>query len=240
MPEVALSLVESGSGIVAGGQASLDPWLFRLNSTGTIVEFSVAVDNTDLETSAIRDVVGLPSGDLLVTGEWNGRRLLTLRADGANLACDELNIAENPAHFARTDIVGSAWTPAVSSVMLTEYLHTRIEVALTTPDSTVCSEGVTGAPEVAGGRERLTLHPASPNPFAGATLLSFTLDRPRAVSLDVYDVTGRRVRSLLEGRPFPAGSHDVGFDASGLAGGVYFCELVAGGTRERRKLTVHR
>jgi hypothetical protein len=48
---------------------------------------------------------------------------------------------------------------------------------------------------------------ASPNPFASRTDIGFALPRDAAVSLSVYDVTGRRVRSLLANQRLAAGTH---------------------------------
>jgi hypothetical protein len=59
------------------------------------------------------------------------------------------------------------------------------------------------------------------------------------VTLAVYDVLGRRVRSLAEG-PQRAGRHEVAFDASGLASGVYFVRLVTPAGQATRRLTVVR
>ncbi|MFQ5870525.1 MAG: T9SS type A sorting domain-containing protein, partial [Candidatus Zixiibacteriota bacterium] len=47
------------------------------------------------------------------------------------------------------------------------------------------------------------------------------------VSLNVYDITGRLVVTLLDGHK-DAGSHMVAWDASSIASGVYFYKLVAG------------
>ena len=244
--EGVFGLVESGAGFVAAGYATEvsmfavnEPYVFRVGGTGTTVEYSVAADNPDTEACSIRDLIPLAGGELFAPGEWNGRRALTMRIDGADLACGEKDIVDAVSHFVRTDVTASVWSPTVSMPALTDYAHTRIETILATTDSTICSGGVTGIPESAGARGTV-LQPAAPNPFADATVLSFSLDRPGTVSLDVYDVAGRRVRSLLRARPLGAGRHDVSLDASGLSGGIYFCELVTEGVRDRRKLTVRR
>jgi hypothetical protein len=88
----------------------------------------------------------------------------------------------------------------------------------------------------------LQLHPARPNPFNPATNLSFALPRPGAVRLEIFDVQGRLVRTLLaEDRP--AGEHTVpwdGRDAGGrfLASGTYFARLSAAGSVQTGKLTL--
>jgi len=60
-----------------------------------------------------------------------------------------------------------------------------------------------------------------PNPFNPTTTIPFTLDSPAQVTLQVFDMAGRTVHVLLERHPFDAGTHQVGFDASGLASGTY-------------------
>jgi flagellar hook assembly protein FlgD len=69
----------------------------------------------------------------------------------------------------------------------------------------------------------------APNPFASSTVIAFELDRRREAQVDVLDVTGRRVRTLLTGVQ-PAGRNTVswdGRDAGGreTAAGIYFYRL---------------
>ncbi len=63
-----------------------------------------------------------------------------------------------------------------------------------------------------------------PNPFNPSTNISFVLDRDGFVSLNVYDVAGRVVATILN-KSMTAGSYDIGFNASGLSSGVYFYKL---------------
>lgn len=60
-----------------------------------------------------------------------------------------------------------------------------------------------------------------PNPFNPATRIPFELRSAGAVSLEVFDISGRRVASPLEQVFYPAGSHSLLFDAGELASGVY-------------------
>ncbi len=76
---------------------------------------------------------------------------------------------------------------------------------------------------------RLTLLPARPNPFNPSTEIGFGLPAAARVRLVVYDVLGRRIRTLAEGN-YPAGWHRVrwdGRDESGreVASGVYLYRL---------------
>ena len=90
--------------------------------------------------------------------------------------------------------------------------------------------GVPANPAAAGERTRLAV---SPNPAAGPAHLAWTLPASGRVTLEVLDVTGRRVASLFEGDA-AAGPHALrwdGRDASGRAvpPGVYLARLVTPG-----------
>jgi photosystem II stability/assembly factor-like uncharacterized protein len=78
-----------------------------------------------------------------------------------------------------------------------------------------------------------------PNPFNPSTTISFTLSRDGFVSLNVYDVAGRPVAKVLN-RHMTAGSHEVGFNASGLASGVYFYKLKTDEQEMTRKMILLR
>ncbi len=69
-----------------------------------------------------------------------------------------------------------------------------------------------------------TLHPVYPNPFNPMTTIAFDLSDAADVRLTVYDVVGRLVETLVEGR-MDAGSHRRTWEPRALASGVYFFEL---------------
>lgn len=76
-----------------------------------------------------------------------------------------------------------------------------------------------------------------PNPFNPSTVIGFALPESGDVKLEVYDMTGRLVRTLVnESRV--AGYHEVAFDASQLSSGVYTYNLKTGNTNISRKLTL--
>jgi len=74
-----------------------------------------------------------------------------------------------------------------------------------------------------------------PNPFNPTTNISFELDFAQYVTLEVYDVTGRKVRTLVNGVQ-SAGVNTVSFDASGFASGVYMYRLTAGNITETKAM----
>ena len=74
-----------------------------------------------------------------------------------------------------------------------------------------------------------------PNPFSPVTTLRFAVPQRSQVSLKLYDVTGREVRTLVDGE-IEAGYHTARISEAGLAGGVYFCRMTADGFLATRKL----
>ena len=84
------------------------------------------------------------------------------------------------------------------------------------------------------------LRPGFPNPFRSEANIVFTVKNPSPVRLTVYDIAGRRVRTLVDEVRLP-GRHRViwaGRDNHGqrVASGVYFCRLEVGRWSESRRL----
>jgi hypothetical protein len=82
-----------------------------------------------------------------------------------------------------------------------------------------------------------TLQPCSPNPFNPSTVLSFELRVPSLVRLTIWDTAGRQVSTLVNGWR-DAGRHEVTFDASGLAAGMYLSRLDVDGQTAVSKMVL--
>ena len=74
-----------------------------------------------------------------------------------------------------------------------------------------------------------------PNPFNPTTAISYELRAASFVHLKVYDTAGRLVTMLVEGWQ-EAGVHEVTFDGSKLASGLYFVEMQTGNFSAVRKM----
>ncbi|TKJ41073.1 hypothetical protein CEE37_05245 [candidate division LCP-89 bacterium B3_LCP] len=78
-----------------------------------------------------------------------------------------------------------------------------------------------------------------PNPFNPTTVISFSLPVASLVNLDVFDIGGKRVGvGLAPTRQYPPGTHNILFDGTGLASGIYFVRLEIGDFTQTQKLVL--
>ena len=63
-----------------------------------------------------------------------------------------------------------------------------------------------------------------PNPFNPTTTISYQLPQAQTIELSLYNILGRRVKSLFQGRQV-AGTHELSINASALSSGVYILQL---------------
>ena len=89
-----------------------------------------------------------------------------------------------------------------------------------------------------------TLRQNSPNPFNPATTISYYLPSPCNMKLEIFDVAGRRIAVLKEGKA-DRGDHRIewnGVDARGdrVSSGVYLYRLTAGKETMSRKMVLLR
>lgn len=100
----------------------------------------------------------------------------------------------------------------------------------------------TGVP--GGSVAALALSRGMPNPFTERTSLVLSLPESREVTVEIYDVAGRLVRTLAAGR-MPSGANQIvwtGRDGAGrpVASGIYFCRASVGDWRGVTKLALFR
>jgi hypothetical protein len=69
---------------------------------------------------------------------------------------------------------------------------------------------------------------AGTQPVGDEVRFRFDLPAPGPVAIDLYDVAGRRAAAAIRGS-WPAGAHELAWDARGLAAGVYHARLTAAG-----------
>jgi hypothetical protein len=82
------------------------------------------------------------------------------------------------------------------------------------------------------------LKPGHPNPTSSSSTIRFTLPKAQEVTLEVFDLAGRQMASLIDHRNMAAGPHQARFDVARLKSGVYLYRLETGSFRATKKLLV--
>ena len=74
-----------------------------------------------------------------------------------------------------------------------------------------------------------------PNPFNSTTVFKYQLPQSTHVILEIYDVNGNKVKTLLS-KVQPAGNFEIRWEANDIASGIYFYRIHAGQNIVTRKL----
>jgi hypothetical protein len=77
-----------------------------------------------------------------------------------------------------------------------------------------------------------------PNPFNPVTKIKYNLPEKINVTINVHDVTGRLVKTILSNELVSAGTKEIDFDASNLSSGVYFYTIVTAKFTDTKKMIV--
>ncbi len=98
---------------------------------------------------------------------------------------------------------------------------------------------VVGVEERSDSIKIFSLSQNYPNPFIKSTIIKYQLPTKSKVSLKIYDVAGRMVRTVVD-KEKKAGCYNVKLNAEGLGSGIYFIKLVAGDYKSIKKLILMR
>ena len=93
---------------------------------------------------------------------------------------------------------------------------------------------------VAPAAAAIVLAPPAPSLARTTTRIRFVLPAEDVVSLEVFDLSGRRVLAPLDRAGMTAGPHEIALDVGPLPPGAYWCRLSAGAARLTRKMVVYR
>ena len=94
--------------------------------------------------------------------------------------------------------------------------------------------GVNGKPVLPG---EFTLEQNYPNPFNPSTTITFSVPSRGRVRVEVFDMLGRLVQTLLDAEMEP-GRRSIEFRGDRLASGIYFCRLQTGGRGQTRAMVL--
>ena len=236
-------------GTAVDGEAVLD---FQATETvpapGALVQVDIrAEDVTALTGAMVRlaydplelTVVGVEQGDLLARNEATVL-FNTIERDGICEICATRLDPETPG-------VSGAGTLARVTLQVTAPLEEGLACAYDLRDwqNEVLERGTQELFTVGSGTlADVVLCQNFPNPLNPGTSIVFSLPEREEVDLAIYDLSGRRVRTLIRGSR-DAGFHSVewdGYTESGTraSNGVYFYKLNAGDESQTRKLVVTR
>jgi uncharacterized delta-60 repeat protein len=257
----ALALDESGRIFAAGnGRASAD--------------FAIAqfLSNGQLATCGLRCTVGWPTGE--VFADWGGSetawsidvrdgRVVAAGCADGRLAWAQFQSGSALDPVLRTmdlpgtvdcESSGEALTKGGAGV---QFLFSDKVVIATTAafdgdrnvvlagfETTAATTSGSGEEEEVENAISARLYPAYPNPLLRESRFAFDLPRGQAACVRIYDVSGRLVRTLVQG-DFGGGRHQATWDATddrgnSVAAGVYYVRLDAGASRVQRSVVVLR
>jgi len=74
-----------------------------------------------------------------------------------------------------------------------------------------------------------------PNPFNARTVIGFNLPARSRITVDIYDILGRKIETLIDGS-LPAGYHSVNWNAENRSSGVYFYRVTSGDKSSTRRM----
>ena len=113
----------------------------------------------------------------------------------------------------------------------TKDISPRFSIRIT-PSTAVGNEVVSNLPKT------VELQQNYPNPFNPSTTITFGIPENGKVSLEVFDILGRKVATLINHETITAGRYTINFDARHLASGMYIYRLQAGNSIITKKLTL--
>ncbi|MBU0474381.1 MAG: T9SS type A sorting domain-containing protein [Bacteroidetes bacterium] len=76
-----------------------------------------------------------------------------------------------------------------------------------------------------------------PNPFNPSTKIKFYLDKAGYTSLNIYNILGEQIKSLLD-KNIDAGWHELTFNSSKFSSGIYIYELISNNYKSRKKMVL--
>ncbi|WP_263784386.1 Ig-like domain-containing protein [Salinibacter grassmerensis] len=180
----------------------------------------------------------IPPGGTFDVRFANGRALATVEPDASTPSLHDVNL-QGVAYPLTLRRQGS---PRAGGVLVRETRDSDADVRTLTSDApSVTLQNGNGQLQVGlqSVPEQFALRNSAPNPARGAATIAFSVPEQTHVTIDVFDVLGRKVATLTDGQKEP-GQHDVRLNARSLSSGTYFYRMSAEGFSKTRRLSVVR
>ena len=153
-------------------------------------------------------------------------------------------------HSMRAAVIGGAGAPGTSAnFRMNGTLGQSTPIGIGAAASKKVYAGFWGRPWALTGVDetpvvyRDALFQNYPNPFNPSTTIGFFLPVRERISVKIYDMLGKEVRTLIDNQEYPAGSSRVSWDGHDGAGqpassGTYFYSLIYGNFKQTEKMTL--
>ncbi|MBD3165894.1 T9SS type A sorting domain-containing protein [bacterium] len=206
----------------------LNPWIVDWGevATGDTTTASLWIRNSVDSTVVVEEVtIDSAAFTLLAEGPWT-----LLPGDSVEVAV-QFHPIEAREHIATlTAAIDAPHTPPIRAMLQGTGVESAVEDS---EDQPQCSGLDQELPD------RFALGSPAPNPFNPSTELRVDLPRPASLTVVLYDITGREVRTFFRDQAFDAGRHRFTVDGTGLAAGIYFARVtVPGELDQTRKLVL--
>lgn len=226
---------------------SVEPISIQLSTAGEVMHFDVALDlDGEVSLGGFAAAISVPIGveiDSIVPG---------LGIQGTSpLVFTEWDPIARIYHFAVAEKGAGEFGPhesAAVQIAVRRTLPSADVVKLEVFDYSATLDGrirrdlnvILNSPDAVVIPRAHVLEANRPNPFNPVTTISFGLPSNENISLDIYDVSGRLVKSVVSRTEYEAGWHSVTIDGSDMASGVYFYRLTAGSYSKAKRMLLLR
>jgi len=136
--------------------------------------------------------------------------------------------------------------PATVTACLSCHGSTAFNNVMTKMDCQPCHgnpHGASSVEEIGGSATLFKLNQNYPNPFNPSTKIQFSLPQTEKVKLEIYDIQGNLVRSLVDYDLYQSGNYEVMWDGSDnhdnrVSSGIYFAKMQAGKFAQTKKMNL--
>ncbi len=224
----------------AGWSASTANGSIRYVGASGGTNMNASNSGTATDTLTFRSGLSVPAGAMIAV-RWGARRStsftnpMTAEWSPDGVSWQQITYAEVPntttwMRINNGDEILLTMPPAGGPAVAFRWRFTQANngAAYRIDDFEIAGTAITGVASSNGRHPaNVGLLPNYPNPFNPSTRIPFRIDRKGKVEVDVFDVLGRHVASLLNGFLEP-GEHEVRADMSGCSSGTYIVRLTTG------------
>ena len=198
-----------------GGTSGMEASIWELDPDTGLLTRILMVDRTVIPA-------GQTDNDPLDLGDWETSGVLDVTKLFKTDAHETLLIADVQAHSLRCGPIDDFNLVQGGQLVFLSYQPTGNAPAAKT--------ATTSQPSIESG----------PNPFNPSTQIHFSLPVADVVTLEVFNLQGQKVATLIDAQPHRAGRYAVEFNAAQLASGIYFYQLRTNASTQKGKMTLLR